>query len=214
MEDYQGICGSMIGIMILGAIATLVVWYFMQQKKRVGDLRVLAETMGWSFSDLGGPDMLKSLQRFPLFREGMSRNLRNLMEGYTEGARVIVLDFIHNPINRKGMVQQTVMVVESPDLNLPEFRLQPERALQLKGGDIDFERYPEFSKRYLLQGDEAHVRAVFRPEVLDHFQRLEGINVEAAGGQMIVYRRRQRVAAKDVREFVEMGLRIARLFRR
>jgi len=55
--------------------------------------------------------------------------------------------------------------------------------------DVDFTSHPEFSKSYLLQGeDEENIRAIFTAKLLDYFLTHEKITVEGKGNILIVYR--------------------------
>ena len=64
-------------------------------------------------------------------------------------------------------VRQTVVAFTEGNTGLPDFDLSPENIFHKIGGafgyqDIDFERFEEFSKRYLLRGkDEEAIRKTF-----------------------------------------------------
>ena len=54
--------------------------------------------------------------------------------------------------------------------------------------DIDFDAHPQFSKKYLLRGtDDEKVRDLFRHDVLDIFEDIEGVSVEGLRDQFIYY---------------------------
>ena len=115
-------------------------------------------------------------------------------------------------------VRQSVIYFRSPELNLPQFALRPENLFHNIGGvfgyqDIDFDSHPQFSKKYLLRGnDEQKVRELFATEVLGFFEGQDGISTKGGGDQLIFYRLGKRIKPEDVRPFIEEGLEVFRLF--
>ena len=100
---------------------------------------------------------------------------------------------------------------------LPQFDLRPENFLHRIGSafgyqDIDFDSNPEFSKRYLLRGDEEQVRRLFTPSLLMFFEQLEkGWSVETSGPWLMAYRlgKQLKPQADLFREFIERTSSIA-----
>ena len=74
-----------------------------------------------------------------------------------------------------------------------------------KAGDIDFDDYPQFSKRYLLRGpDEQAIRQSFTGDVIHFFEQLdEKWNIEAAGDRLIVYQRGKRLKPDRYPDFLK-----------
>jgi hypothetical protein len=220
MDQSQNIYSAVIPLVFCVSLLALLVGYIYTQKKRVVNLRTTAEAMGFSFSTKGDASLLKNLQHFHLFSQGHSRKIRNLVQGKVDDVDVAVFDFIYNPMTRKGVSKQTVILLESDRLQLPPFALRPERLMHKVGSllgyhDIDFDDYPTFSKRYILQGrDEEQVRSLFNSEVLWHYEELQGVSTEGAGRQLIYYRASRRTASEALQEFLEEGLRVYHLFRR
>ncbi|MGI9471696.1 MAG: hypothetical protein ACR2NZ_09210, partial [Rubripirellula sp.] len=107
-----------------------------------------------------------------------------------------------------------VMSFRSVNLDLPAFELRPESVFHRIGKvlgyqDIDFESHPEFSKRYLLRGqDEDAVRAMFTPELLSFFESQEKVSAEASGDLLVFYRAGKRLKPEMIRAFMEEGFAI------
>lgn len=103
--------------------------------------------------------------------------------------------------------RQTVAVFQLAGKTLPGFLLKPENLLHKIGSvfgykDIDFEESPEFSRRYLLRGDdEKAVRSLFKPWVLSFFEQKPGWSVEGRGPWLVIYRQDKRLNPERFREF-------------
>lgn len=82
--------------------------------------------------------------------------------------------------------------------------------------DIDFDRNPEFSKRYLLKGpDETAIRKLFTPDILHYFEKRTGtINVETDKNTIIAYTSGRRVNPKDLRAFITSASEAVNIFKK
>ena len=102
-------------------------------------------------------------------------------------------------------------------LDLPAFELRPENALIRLAStfgyqDIDFDSFPEFSKRYLLRGeDEAAIRSRFGPGVLQGLERNLGWWIEGAGPLVLLYRQGKRVKPSELYGFLNDTREVVRL---
>ncbi|MHC4991977.1 MAG: hypothetical protein ACYTGC_13465, partial [Planctomycetota bacterium] len=76
--------------------------------------------------------------------------------------------------------------------------------------DIDFEDFPEFSKKYALSGpNDEEIRKVFTPDVIDQLRHRERRPcVESAGGWLLVYRHGRRQPPDRIYEFLEEAFEI------
>ncbi len=72
-------------------------------------------------------------------------------------------------------------------MRLPNFTLRPENLFHKIGQvfgyqDIDFDSHPEFSKRYLLKGEnESEVRSTFSADTLAFYESDQKLSTEDAG---------------------------------
>jgi hypothetical protein len=112
------------------------------------------------------------------------------------------------------------MLFESDQLEFPQFALRPESVFHKLGQvfgyqDIDFATHEEFSKRYLLRGeDENAVRSTFNGETLSFYETDRTLSTEARGRQLIHYRAGKRVNPENVQDFIAGGVRVLTLLRR
>ena len=209
-------------ILVIGAvIGGIFVVSHLQDKKRTEKLRQVADEMGLPFYPQGDDSLIGQLSNFPLFSEGRSKKIKNMLHGETSEVEVGIFDFRYTTGSGKSSHthKQSVAYFRSPDLDFPDFALRPEHLFHRIGGvfgyqDIDFESHPRFSKSYLLRGNSEHkIRQLFNDEILAFFERQTGLSVEGNGERLIFYRASKRVKPEEVRSFFEEGFRVFALLK-
>lgn len=101
---------------------------------------------------------------------------------------------------------------------MPEFLLRPENLFDKIGSliefrDIDFGNHPQFSRTYLLKGqDEPAIFRVFNPDVI-RFYEGRRVCTEANGSRLIFYRPSSYVQPTAIRSFLTEGLKLFDLLR-
>ncbi len=206
----------------LGLIGTVVVIALKIEKKRSAALQAAAEHMKFTFSRKGDPDLLDRLKGLHLFSQGHSKKITNVLMGKAGALDVAVFDYAYTTGGGQSSQhwRQTVILFESDDMGLPKFTLRPENVFHKIGQvfgyqDIDFDSHPEFSKRYLLRGEnEEEVRATFGVEARSFYESDLKLSTEAAGPQLIHYRSGKRVSPDQISEFIKQGVRVLTLFRK
>lgn len=197
--------------MIAGVAATLAVLIglgaYLQRlgRKRTQALQAAAERMGWRFEPRPGLDVVPGPERFELFSQGYGREIRNLWQGERGGRRVSVFDYKFTTGAGKSQAtwHQTVAHVHSPALRLPAFVLRPEHIFHKIGGifgyqDIDLPADPEFSRRYLLRGEDVDaIRGRFGSAILDFYDRNPKSCTEAADADLFFWRTSRRLVPPD-----------------
>lgn len=181
--------------------AALIYYLIQSNRKRSEALQRFAALMGFQYSEKA--DLVAELQAsgFRLFTHGRSKKSSRLLSGQTGAVSVRIFDYryVSGAGKNSRTVAQTVILLNSDRLDLPRFALQPENIFHKIGQafgmkDIDFDLYPEFSKRYLLRGDdEEAVRNLFKSYVLEFLTRQPGLHVEGAAQAMIIYRLGKRI---------------------
>ena len=206
-----------VSLVIVAGIIALVIRY---DKKRREALKEKAMTLGFSYTPKTGVSEIKSAQEFHLFNIGHSRRIKNMMQRTSEGMQSAIYDYQYTTGGGQNSHTsvQTVFQFESERLRLPAFILRPENIFHKIGQsfgyqDIDFESFPEFSKRYLLRGkDESDIRKLFNQAIISFFEQEKGIVVEGKGQIIICYRSGKRVKPDDLFEMIEKMRRIYNLF--
>lgn len=155
---------------------------------RVRDMREMAASLGAHIS-LKGPDIgeLESTG-INLFMTGTSRYTENFFTCPVSGdISARIFDYRYKvPAKRSIEGNMSVALIDLRK-SLPRFMLKPEEfsdklAALVGFNDIDFDSYPEFSKRYLLKGaDKDGVRNFFPPEIIMFFEKRTDWCAEAAG---------------------------------
>jgi hypothetical protein len=207
--------------MIIVVAALVLEWQRRQALERV------AMDLGFAFT--GGQHALpESLDRagFYLFTQGQPLIL-NRMDGERAGYQVSLFGFGYHagkgdegsrelPTADVGQVEsrlQTVVWLHKPGQVLPDFDLSPSRHVLRRIGPrfglrgMTFDGRPDFQDRYLLAvRDEAAMRRIFRPPVIDAFAVDPGWFIEGRGDQWLVYRLSERVSPAEIPAFLDRAI--------
>jgi hypothetical protein len=117
--------------------------------------------------------------------------------------------------------KQTVYFMIDSEFVLPDFKVFPQRWYHGIGKlfglqDIDFTVYPEFSKRYLLQGAQPEfIWTLFQDDALiRHFEVNNGWSVEAVGKYFVMYHANRLHPVPDLPELFRTGNRLYKLLQK
>ncbi len=223
MEQYVALFSGISGIIILaGVILIAVVATIISSKKRTGDVEMLAGEMGLTFIAKDDGSALSKLSSFQVFSRGHAKKIRNILSKTEGDVQILIFDYKYTVGYGKNShtYNQTVISFELKDLELPCFVLRPENIFHKIGSafgyqDIDFEISPEFSKHFLLQGDnEPAVTQLFNIDVLSYFEREreKKMCVEGGGNQLIYYKSGKIVKLADIRTELEQAKSVQYLF--
>ena len=207
--------------LFIGLAVFLIIYNKRKERERTQALQQLAATLGWSFAADAPLTQIAWLDRFTLFSQGRSRQIKNFMYGQAQGVKAAVFDYIY--VTGSGKSQQThyqtVVYLEPLNVALPMFSLRPEtlfhRMLSAFGyQDIDFGQRPEFSKQYILRGqNELAIRQTFNDRVLSFFEGYAGTCVDAGGNQLFIYRAGERFQPPEIEGYVGLGLQAMNLLK-
>lgn len=170
------------------------------EKKRREALEQVARSLGMSFSaEL--PEGIRSrlLQAgFELFQRSGARFYNSMFKRLNDGTEIAIFDYSWKASRRRRREREyyfSVFWAYCEDLRLPHFRLHPEvplfhdvaKAFGMQ--DINFENHPDFSRRYLLRGeDEAKIRLRFHPSFLNFLEQHPPCYAEGFGPQLVIWR--------------------------
>jgi hypothetical protein len=206
-------------------LLVFVLVFFYQRKKereRTEAMRAVANFLKWNFADVAPWNMIANLDYFSLFNQGHGKQVKNFMYGEANGVKAAVFDYIYVTGSGKNRTThfQTVTYLESANLRAPYFSLRPEgfftKLLTAFGyQDIDFGQRPEFSKKYLLRGqEEMAIRQTFNDQLLSFFETYHGTSVDAGNNQLFVFRAGYRCGAEEVQNQLALALNILNLLPR
>ena len=209
-------------VVIVVLVVVLLIYQNKKEKERTKALEVTAAQLGWSFSATAPMNMIAGLERFPLFNQGHSKKIKNFMYGQASGVKTAVFDYIYTVGGGKSSHTyfQSVVYLEPANLNIPFFCLRPENFFHKMLGafgyqDIDFGQRPEFSKNYLLRGqDESLIRQIFNDRVLAFFESYTSTCTDAGGNQIFLFRSSHRLEPQEIEGYVGVGLQLMSLLQK
>ena len=178
---------------ILGVLAVVALVGAYRSYQRTEAIKSIAVQLAFHFIGQDSGQIPTLAWHLELCSKGRSRRVYNLIRGQYRDARVFMFDYSYRVGRgkRSHMHQQTVVLFDDPELTLPRFVLIPETIFHRLGGlfgnaDIDFPDYPEFSKRYLLRGEDAlMIRRWFTISTMRFYQDRPGVNTEGMGNLLL-----------------------------
>lgn len=209
---------------ILGgaSVVGLLVWRcVVLERRRPEELRQLADSLGFSFTELDEVGLERQLAGLRLFQQGRSRRAENVLSSSGRaGSETHVFDYQYVTGSGKNRTthRQTVAAFALGRKSLPRFEVRPETLFHKIGAafgyqDIDLPEHPAFSSRYVLRtSEEEDVRALFTGPRIAALEHARHISVECADGWLIVYRARRRLKPAEIPEFLEEARGILAVF--
>jgi hypothetical protein len=216
---------TLFAFLVPALIIGLMIWLFIRAKRQAEERRRMLQSaagqMGWAFAAEASPSMIPNIGSYYLFSQGHSKKMQNMVYGELDGGRAAVFDYAYTVGHGKNShrYNQTVAYFQSGNLSLPLFSLRPDNVFHKLFGafgyqDIDFAQRPEFSKLYLLRGqDEAGIRRVFSDRLLAFYETNQPLSTDGGGDQLFFYQENVRVSPENLQQFVQWGRGLAALFK-
>ena len=186
-----------------------------QRRNRTADLRRMASKLDLDFEEKDEWGIKALLRDFELFQKGGRRRITNIMSktlGLME-EKVNIFDYQYTISTGKSSATyyQTVFFIQSKELGLPEMLIYPENFFHKIGElfgmqDIDFVEYPEFSRKFLVQGDEWRIRRLMDEELTKFFLIERHWCLESLGFYLVFYRRKALVKPKSMKALFNKGM--------
>jgi len=221
----QGPTGFASILLPFAAVLLLVIIVTLIRRKKARErtqiMQSAAAQLGWTFSAEVPWNYIPGLDRFTLFTQGHSKQVKNMMYGEAEGVKAAVFDYNYTTGSGKNSATfyQSVVYLEPADLALPNFSLRHENIMSkflsaFGYQDIDFGQRPEFSRQYLLRGqDEPAIRQAFNDRVLSFYESYPGTCTDGGGNQLFLYRANYRFQPQEIQGYVGLGLELMKLLR-
>lgn len=212
------------GFLIFAAVALLVIaaiaFSIWSQKKRTEAWQQVADELGIQFRG-DQNDVLARCRDMKAFGRGSSQRVKNAVAGDAGDVAITLGDYSYTTGSGKNRHThtQTICVLQSQRLGLPRCFLRPESRLfdaigaAFGGQDVDFEEDPEFSRAYVLQGeDETAVRRIFGAEVRGWFAARagSGLQFETRGDTLVFHTGKCRRPG-EAKQFMQDALEIMNL---
>ena len=207
-------------VSLMGGLIVATIVARRREQERTRQMVDVASLLGWQFSEAAGMNWIPNLDKFALFGQGHSKQIKNAMYGEIEGVKAAVFEYSYVVGHGKNQTtfNQSVVYFEPRNLNLPLFSLRPEHTFHkiisaFGYQDIDFGNRPDFSSKYLLRGpDEQAVRSIFTDALLGFYEMNEGASTDGGGNQLFIFRQNRRPAPHETQAFLNWGLQLQRVF--
>jgi hypothetical protein len=205
---------------VFGLGAIIAVYSWRKEKERTRQLQLTASQLGWSFAASAPLNMIAGLERFTLFNQGHAKEIKNFMYGEASGTKAAVFDYVYviGYGKNRQTHRQSVVYLEPANLSVPYFSLRPENVLlkiftAFGYQDIDFGQRPEFSRKYILRGqDEQAIRRTFNDGLLSFYEQYLGTCTDGGGNQLFVFRGGYRLQPHEIQGNVGLALKLMTLF--
>ncbi|WP_417223036.1 hypothetical protein [Amphritea sp.] len=196
-----------------------------KDKERTLDFIKIANDLQMSTSDKVDRSFRNRLKPLQRFKRGRHEKFTNILHENRNNMEMVFFECFRgrsggNTENMPRQVREGIFHFTSSDLNLPRFSLHEAEELQqifvsaLGYKDINFDSHPDFSKKYLLNGDdELAVNRLFSEKLICFIERLDGINIEGAGNQLIVYRPYTQIETRKFKQYKQEATQIFEQFR-
>lgn len=147
---------------------------------------------------------------FPIQTGGKIQYEENVLSKYTELGKIEVSDITltEGALQAQSDTQITVIQVSETSINIPDFALEPEGLWSkfselVNGKDIDFNAFPEFSKKYYLRGDhEEAIRKFFNESVIHFLEVQEEMHIECHKHKLLFYKKRDVLNPSEIKHAI------------
>lgn len=189
-----------------------------QRQKR---LRNLATEKGFQFSSQvnWNTDYLKKFHFFEIRPiERKYNSLKGLFLGMGVSWEILDITFNEGQAFTAETFNTTLMVLNL-NKKIPVFSMEKEgvlgkifdRVMAFTGyKDIDFEMYPDFSKKFLLMGNnESEIRSFFTEEIVRFFENQQIYHIESNGNALLIFNKIKLARTDETIAFVDYGEKLA-----
>ena len=181
---------------------------------RVPGYKTIAQRLGMQFFEQDVNKLVFTNHKsFQLFRLGMARKVRFILEGCTNQDEPLRV-FEYNYTISTGKSSHTyIQHVYSVNLfkPIPSFVIKPQNFFHEIGKwfgmqDIEFNAYTEFNKNYLVKSKEEQAfRSFFNDQILGFLSYETGWMIECNGDQIIYYKPAKRMNEEMIEPFVQVA---------
>jgi len=209
LENYQILLG------IFGVFIAFGFFCWLHEKRRKNAIKKLSKSLNFSYIENGSEKLLANFKKLYQLPSTSNLSASNILIGSINGIKVTIMEILMS--YEKKVTQQTVILFESDNIDLPSFICIPENSilkfsLSILGyNDIDYDSNPKFSKSYLLSGSRQNeVRKVFNNKVLDFFENNKNLYVMGNNNKLMIYQTKKRIPVKNIKTYLENYLNLIR----
>jgi hypothetical protein len=188
--------------------------------RRREEFRSLAYQLDMDYQPRDEFGMFNLLEDFQLFQKGFRRRIRHILTRedamYNHQTAIFDYQYTVHRNKRATTYYQTVFFIESRRLALPQFLMKPEHFFHRIGKflgltqDIDFTAWPDFSEKYLIQGEEPELVTDMMNDKLARLFTIEDTwSLEGIGYYLIFYQKHRLLPPPQVKQLYRQGMEIA-----
>jgi hypothetical protein len=212
-------CGIYIALAVF--FAGLIALILYADKRRSNKIQAIATRLGYTFRRKPTDADNSLIAGCNIANAGHSRSTSNILEAAQSAElKITLFEYAYTIGYGKSSQRynQTVTRMQSTVFHLPAFILYPETIFSklgklFGGADINFSEAPAFSKKYILRGpDEAAIRALFTPTVLQFFEQRKALTIDSAGDTLFLHRANRRIKPEELESHIAEAKNVLALF--
>ncbi len=206
---------------LMFGIALVIAWFSKRtREKRKLDIQTIAGELGLEFLQVRPNEFDGRIGKYKLIQYGRNRQSSNFVTAKTDELSLVIFD--HQYTSGQGKSKkthfQTVAWVMSNQLKAPQFVLSPESWFDRIGNwftnkDIDIAQDPEFSKAFVLLGDDADgLRQFFNADRRNTLLKFKLPTIESFPGEFMFYRHNRGVKPTEIKDLMAEAFALYQAF--
>jgi hypothetical protein len=213
-------------VLVVSWIVGPILWvYWFRTKRRREGLQLVCDRLGLNLQPNPATGEWSKFEIFPLFQVGSNPTALNMMTGTFAGFPIVVLDYTFqmdlDMFGTKQDYNQTVVIFVDGAPDAPDFQLlsresmwsntggKSKRKGQARDLGIGGKENGSFAKAYQVDSEfKAKTRRFFSPALMSFFTTYPVIDVEAARGDVLVYRERTTVKPHALIDFLKEASKV------
>ena len=207
-------------ILFIVGITLLITYVLVKQRSK--NLQKEADLLGLSFNKNGRDVTLEKHRDFSLFSHGVDKTITNEIWGEYKGKNLSVFGYRYSTDTEandsRTVNKQTLISIETNNNSIPDFELVPASVFHKLGTffndkKVELIAHPEFSKKFLLRGDDDQgIRDFFTDSIVEIFRDKLDVSVESKSNILLLYRNSKLCKSSEISRFLEEGDDIYRVF--
>jgi len=174
-------------------------------------LKDFGKEIGWRFKT-NSVFELPLLEAFPFFRRKTIDHAYNVFQGVHKGVQTKLMDveFYDGEFIAREVYKHTVLIL-SPNIPIPRFRLDKERIFDRIAGmagfeDIDIEGHVDFSRRFKLKGKNVKkIKSFFNSDLVLFFESHPYYHLESDGKNILILKGNRISSISEVKALAIYG---------
>ncbi|MCL4132171.1 UNVERIFIED_CONTAM: hypothetical protein GTU68_053626 [Idotea baltica] len=176
--------------------------------KRQKSIQQISEEMHWKYDAFSAKEM-EELPSFGFFRTRKIDKVSNVLSN--EDCTIFDVQYSEGELIAKEVIKATMLHIHTKKA-IPNFTLDKEGIfeyiLDFAGyTDIDFEKHPDFSKRFYLAGEnEENIRAFFTDDLILFLESNKQYHIEATKNGLLIIGKGRLKGIKEIKALAYFGM--------